>query len=169
MLTSEQLFDSGEGTRRQVSQAKIERSGNAMVLKSARFQRKKSLRRLSAAVGLPATELLRISGDLDAPPPNLDYDLVWQWLVENSPELQTAYYAINRARWSVERARVQPIPNVDAQLGIAHDFSTDDAVVNIQIGIPLPFHNRNQGNITAAQAELIRASREVQTLGIGTS
>lgn len=164
VVTSEQLLASGEGTKRQVTQAKIEQSGSSIVLQNARSQRKKALRRLSAAVGLPVRQSIRIQGNLDTPPPNLDFDSVWQWLVENSPELQASYYAVNRARWSIQRAHVEPIPNIDAQLGVAHDFSTNDDIVNIQIGIPLPVRNRNQGNITAADADLIRASREVQRL-----
>ena len=35
-------------------------------------------------------------------------------------------------------------------------------MLNTQIGIPLPVHNRNEGNIAAAQAEFCRASQDVR-------
>lgn len=35
-------------------------------------------------------------------------------------------------------------------------------MLNTQIGVPLPIHNRNEGNIAAAQAEFCRASQDVR-------
>lgn len=163
---SEKLKASGDGTDIEILQAKGELWNNSIRLQDARISRTAATRQLAAAIGMPSLVDFEVAGSIVADIPDLDFETVWNWLAENSPELQAAYYDVNRARCSIERAHAEPIPNIDAQLGIAHDFSTDFEIVNIQIGIPLPVFNRNQGNITAAQADLIRASREINRLEI---
>ena len=37
-------------------------------------------------------------------------------------------------------------------------------MINLQVGAPIPVFNKNQGNIAAARAELVRASREVERI-----
>jgi cobalt-zinc-cadmium efflux system outer membrane protein len=46
-------------------------------------------------------------------------------------------------------------------LGAQKDFSTGDTVANVQIEIPVPIWNRNQGNIYHARAEVTAAEAEV--------
>ncbi|QDU46580.1 Cobalt-zinc-cadmium resistance protein CzcC precursor [Symmachiella dynata] len=158
------LENAGEGTYSQVLQAEIEAQSNLNLVNTSRVVRQTSLKRLSLAVGSPELQPENLVGSLDQTPPDLEYDSVWNWLTENSPELQAAYYNVHRARWAIQRAEVEPTPNMDAQLGIAQDFATDYTIVNIQVGFPIPIHNRNQGNITAAHAEHIRACREIERL-----
>ncbi len=161
---SRELEQAGEGTQLQVLQAEIEARNNQLLLNNARIRRRAALQRLAVAVGNPELQPQDLVGSLDQTPPGLEFDDVWNWLIERSPELQAAYYAVHRARWAIRRAEAEPIPNVEGQLGIAQDYATNDFVVNLQIGIPIPYHNRNQGNITAAQAEHIRACREIERL-----
>ena len=42
-----------------------------------------------------------------------------------------------------------------------HDATTDEGLLDVGVGMPLPLFNRNQGNIVTAQAELVAAQREV--------
>ena len=44
------------------------------------------------------------------------------------------------------------------------DRGTDSGLINAQVGLPLPVHNRNQGNISAAHAEFSRACEDVQRI-----
>ena len=41
---------------------------------------------------------------------------------------------------------------------------TDSDVANVQVGIPLPLFNRNQGNIMSACSELVATSNEVRRI-----
>ena len=158
------LEQAGEGTYSQVLQAQIEAQSNLNLVKTARVHRETSLKRLVAAIGAPQMQPGNLIGSLEQTPPDLEYDSLWEWLMENSPELQAAYYDVHRARWSIQRAEAEPTPNMDAQLGVAQDFSTNSPIVNIQIGFVIPHNNRNQGNITAAHADHIRACREIERL-----
>jgi cobalt-zinc-cadmium efflux system outer membrane protein len=42
------------------------------------------------------------------------------------------------------------------------DNATQDTFASVQVGVPIPIYNRNQGNIYKAQAELTTAQREVE-------
>ena len=54
------------------------------------------------------------------------------------------------------------IPNLTLTLGAGQDNGTNSGFLNTQVGLPLPIHNKNQGNIAAAQAEFCRASQDVR-------
>jgi len=161
---TEKLEKAGEASLPQVLQAQIEAQSNLNLVNTARVIRQTSLKRLAVAVGMPDLLPEQLEGDIQQTPPELDYDSVWSWVQESSPELQAANYSVQRARRAIERAEAEPIPNLDAQVGMAQDFSSDDTIVNIQLGFKLPYHNQNQGNIKAAQAEHIRACREIERL-----
>jgi cobalt-zinc-cadmium efflux system outer membrane protein len=56
------------------------------------------------------------------------------------------------------------VPDPDVSLAIERDFTSPPLgpVFNVQIGIPVPVFDRNQGGILEAQANLARARHEVQ-------
>ncbi len=43
-----------------------------------------------------------------------------------------------------------------------HDAASDEGLLDVGVVLPLPLFNRNQGNIVAAQANLVAAQREVE-------
>jgi cobalt-zinc-cadmium efflux system outer membrane protein len=59
---------------------------------------------------------------------------------------------------------VEPKPNVDVQASTQYDNATEDQIASVQVGIPLPVFNRNQGNIRRAAAELTAARAEVSRI-----
>lgn len=50
------------------------------------------------------------------------------------------------------------------QLGAGYYNGTGQGFINLQLGVPVPIHNKNQGNIQAAQAELCEANQNVQRI-----
>ena len=50
------------------------------------------------------------------------------------------------------------------RIGVAKDTSTGSTIANVQIGVPLPIFNRNQGNVDLAHAEYHRAVSDVERL-----
>ena len=61
------------------------------------------------------------------------------------------------ARWAVERAIAGRVPNVNVQAGVQYDYSTQDTFARVQVGVPIPIFDRNQGGIAAAYGELASA------------
>lgn len=60
----------------------------------------------------------------------------------------------DQARAEVRQAEVKPIPNVQTMTTVAHDFTTRAPMASVQLGLPLPLWDKNQGNIAAAKARL---------------
>ena len=93
-----------------------------------------------------------------------DFDAVRQAVDQRdtaSPLLAAAQARVDSARSNLQRQGVQPIQNVTAQLGAGHDNGTGQGFINLQLSIPVPVHNRNQGNIQAAHAEYCEATQNV--------
>ncbi len=159
---SQRLLEAGEGNKSQLLQAQIESRRRSVAAQNAENSVRAAGRRLAAVVGDVSLQPADIADSFDDELPEFGWDETRQHLLENSPELQVAYAAVNRARWAIQRARVEPIPNVKTQVSLQYDDSTNYTIASVQTGIQWPVFNRNQGNIRAARAELIRATHEVQ-------
>ena len=56
------------------------------------------------------------------------------------------------------------MPNLSTQFAVQYDYGTDDAFASVQIGMPIPVLNRNEGGIYAANAEVRAAMQKVNRL-----
>jgi outer membrane protein TolC len=83
-------------------------------------------------------------------------------VLSESPELAAAAAEVQAARWATRRARVEWIPNVGIQATLQHDNASRDDVAGVQVALPLPLFNRNQGNIVATDAQLVAAQRNLE-------
>jgi cobalt-zinc-cadmium efflux system outer membrane protein len=82
----------------------------------------------------------------------------------SSPQLAAAQVDIERTRWELRRQIAGRIPNITIQGAVQDDHATGDTVAGVQIGMPLPIYNCNEGNIEAARGELAAAQRAVGRL-----
>jgi cobalt-zinc-cadmium efflux system outer membrane protein len=101
-------------------------------------------------------------GNLTSDVPDLTWDKSLAKLLQLSPQLSRARLGADRARTGLARAQAKPIPNLTVQFGSQYDYATRTQIANLQIGFPLPIRNRNRGNIAAAEAEWIAATRETE-------
>ena len=69
--------------------------------------------------------------------------------------------AVQRSRYQLARERAEPIPNLQTQIMVQHDDSTDLVVPSVQAVWAIPWHNRNQGAIARAQAYLRAAVQQL--------
>jgi cobalt-zinc-cadmium efflux system outer membrane protein len=120
--------------------------------------------RLQAVVGNRRLKPTPLAGTLERDVPDLTWEKSLAKLLELSPQLSRARFGADRARTGLARAEARPIPNITVQAGSQYDFATRTQIANLQIGFPLPIRNRNRGNIAAAQAEWIAATRETERI-----
>jgi cobalt-zinc-cadmium efflux system outer membrane protein len=161
---SQRLLQAQQVSQSDLLQAQIEASEAAIVADNARNEQTQSWRRLAAVVGNPHLASQPLAGDLEANIPNYDWEQSYSSLMAQSPELSAAISRVERARLAVTRAQRQNIPNVDVMVNVSHRNQTNDNVVGVQAGIPLPILNRNQGNILQADAELLAAESDVRRI-----
>jgi cobalt-zinc-cadmium efflux system outer membrane protein len=159
---AEELLDKKEGTRLDLLQARIESQSAENFQQQARNQHVAAWRTLAAVLGSPDMPPRTLAGQLDEPAAELAWEDSLQRLLAHSPEIAAAHTHVERARWSVERARAQAVPDLNVQGIIQHDNSTGSANGALLVSIPIPVLNRNQGGIHQAASELVAAERAAE-------
>ena len=161
---SEARVEAGDGTLIDTLQATVQKNEIDLALQQAEIQFDAAWRALVALSGVARLETKSLIGDLPDRMEHKDWDFVSSQLISSSPEYAAARTRVTQARAALRRHGVQAIPNVTVQLAAGVDNSTNNGMMNFQIGAPIPVFNKNEGNIIAAQAEFCRASMDVQRI-----
>ncbi|WP_345327521.1 TolC family protein [Novipirellula rosea] len=161
---AEQLKEAKEGSQLEVVQANVQKNEIDLTLRQAQVRYEAAWRQLAALAGDPRMIPTRLQGVLPEAESTLDWPSVASTMIASSPEVQAAQARVTRAKANLCRQNVQPIPNLDVQFAAGVDNGTGSGIINLQVGAPIPVFNRNQGNISAARAEYVRASREVERI-----
>jgi outer membrane protein, heavy metal efflux system len=158
---TEDLLKAKEASEAEVLQARVEANTALIAVRNADNRLQSAWRRLAAVAGVPTMAPSRLAGNLESSRVDLGWDDSLTRLLGASPQLAAAQAGVSRARAALARAQAEPTPNFNVELGAQYDNSTQDTVANVQIGMPVPIHNRNQGAIREAQAQLRIAQAEV--------
>ena len=162
--TAEALFYAIAVSQADVMRARIELQSADLLHKNARNQYVAAWSRLAAVLGNPDVQPTPLVGDLETVVDQIDPDEALQRLLAESPEMAVIMTEVERARWAIDRAYAEPVPNVDVQAIIQSDNGTGSSNANLQVSMPIPWLNRNQGGIRQAQAELVAAERAIGRL-----
>jgi cobalt-zinc-cadmium efflux system outer membrane protein len=145
-----------------LTQAEIEAELAALLVENSRTQREAQWRKLAAVIGQPDMPSQVISGELTADAPQVVWEKTLERIQRESPEVAAAVSEVEQTRWALQRASVQATPNVTIQAGALYDYSTRDPVAMLQVSLPIPIYNRNQGGIAEAHANVVAAEQSVQ-------
>lgn len=159
--TAEELVNVGQANRSDLLQARVEARRARVELRNAETSYRSHLAQLAAVVGKPDLRCASLAGRLDDVGPAPDWDQTLCDLLVASPELQFARAEIARDQITVERERVEPIPNLNVRVGGGYNFESNDSVADVQVGVRLPLFDRNQGTVQQARADLARARANV--------
>jgi cobalt-zinc-cadmium efflux system outer membrane protein len=119
---------------------------------------------LSAIAGLPPDTPARLVTDLNTTTATMDWEEVYSQIIASSPELSTAHAIVCEKQALLKRQQAQPISNITGNLGAGYDNGTDSGMINVQLSAPIPVWNKNNGNISAAYADYVRATQEVKRI-----
>lgn len=163
---NDKLEKAGERSRPEVIQVMLEREHLVTGLRNAGRRKAAAWQELATFVGDPRLPEARLVGDPDNSPGNYQWDATLQRLLTSSPEIGVAVTNVERARWAVQRALVEKVPNVTLQgLVNARDNGiggrSDGA---LSVSVPLPIWNRNQGGVIQAQGQVVAAERALEQL-----
>lgn len=131
-------------------------------LATARNRYHSAWKQLSANMGLPGLKPTSLAGRVDMPIPVFQWDMLQGHVLTHHTDVLTARNTVQREQYNLKLARVTPIPDVDARLVVQRDYTTPPNALTygVQVSIPVPIFDRNQGNILQAQANLLRAEEE---------
>ncbi len=145
-------------------QAEIEAEQARILHDNARNDHVEAWRRLGAVVGTEIPALCPVIGDIEQDAPEYTWETARQTALDDHPELAAARAAIRQSRAAVDRAYRQRIPDVDLMMVARHDNPTGDDTVNVQVGFPIPWLDRNQGNIRRTRSEWSAACAELRRI-----
>ena len=150
-----QLAEAGEGTKADVLFWSIERDRAEVRLLNASVFIETGRRQLAAAIGLPRVDIGKLEADLFQKLPNFDLKQLQEAVVRSNARPRVLEAQIAGNQWALERAVVQPIPNVNLMGGYQREMNYPAANQGIfQMTVAVPLFDRNQGNIRSARAEV---------------
>jgi cobalt-zinc-cadmium efflux system outer membrane protein len=160
------LFQAREVGRGDVLQAQIELENAHILAENARNRHGSAWQTLTAVVANPALPPQPLAGDAFTPPRQIEFQQTLQQIQASSPEIAVATAEIEQARARLDRARVEPIPNVTVTglVNVMDNAIDGDPNGGITISVQTPIYNRNQGAIFQAQHEVAAARRALQQL-----
>ena len=156
---TEQRVNIGKGSAVESIRAKVAVSSARIEIEQARRDIAMARGNLAAQWGARKADFGEVRGDLDRHQPGPSLQTLRQRLLGN-PDL---------ARWTAERekrearlAKEQTLarPDITVKAGPRMEGKGDDATFVAGFSIPLPFYNRNQGNIAEARANLAKLDEE---------
>lgn len=160
------LFRSEEVSEADPLRARVEADNAGILLQNSTNKHVEAWRRLTSVLGMPDLDLQRLDGDLKPDNLTISFQEELQRVLTESPELAAAIANVESARWAVQRACAEVIPNVDVQAVIQDDRGTGSTNGNLQVSLPIPLWNRNQGGIRKARAEATAANQKVDRLAL---
>jgi cobalt-zinc-cadmium efflux system outer membrane protein len=161
----DELRKAGESSRIDQLQAGLEMQSADILVVSAENRRTAALRSLAAVIGVTELPTNELSGDSDVIPEVQTWAESLERLLTNSPEISAAAANIERSRWALQRACAEPIPNITVQGVVMSDNGIGGKTDGIvQLTMPLPLYNRNQGAIQQAQATVVAANHALAQL-----
>lgn len=161
---TEQLLAGRQATQNDLLLAEIQVDESRILFDNSSNEETEAWRRLAAVVGLPSMQPMPLTEQLETDSPTLDWATCYATVIDNNPSLHAAKMRVDQARIRIKRARKEPIPDIDLLVAHRHHNVTDENVTNVQVGIPVPLFNKNQGNIRSAEAEWRAAGKELKRI-----
>lgn len=120
-------------------------------------------KQLAASLGQPSLPPAQLAGRVDAAMPAYTYERAWEQISTRHTEVTTALNSVLKGRYLLRLAQVTPVPDVHMQVALQKDFTVHphNFTQNVQVGVPLPIFDRNQGEIRKSEADLARAEEDV--------
>lgn len=131
-------------------------------VESAQAEKAAAYKRLAALVGVNRMAITKVAGSLgDYSLPDYDAETTPMYVLTVHPEIQMAQWGVEKAKFVVQRAKVEPIPNLSIDTGYVRQNQNRSDDFRLGVSASIPLWNKNQGNIRAAEAELCAAMQEV--------
>ena len=139
---------------------------NAVV--QAENEQESAWRRLSAAVGQPRMTAVPLVGDVDEELPALSFEAAREHLLANHTQIQSAANDVVQARYQTDLECIKPrVPDITFYTTVQKDYTGPpfNTTYNLQVSVPLPVFDRNQGNILRASAGIVRGENDREAAG----
>jgi cobalt-zinc-cadmium efflux system outer membrane protein len=125
-------------------------------------------RQIAAAVGTPDLLPATLAGSIEMNVPQIELQQAIEIMLAKNADITAAQFRISRNQYNLRLQQVTPIPDVTVYSALQRDSTSsltpNRTTFNMQVSVPVPVFNRNQGNITSARATLVDADRNYVTV-----
>lgn len=163
--------EAAEGSSLDAAQLELEQQEGSIELERLEGGKAALTAALRPLLGMPPGEPLEITGSLPPPPSSSEGEAGDGPNPQNRPDYQAALARGEAARQNLELQRrnrwEDPAFGVSAELERSEDAPEGlrtEGFVGFKFSLPLPFWNKNEGRIEAAQAASARADLEAAAL-----
>lgn len=161
LKTHKEMFNTGLANRADVLLAEVAVNDARIELLTLENRHAANWKHLASLVGSPELPPGPLKGRLEPEGPPLDWESSLCQLLQESPELQAAQAHVTHDQITVQREKVEPIPNIQLQAVTGYNFETRNTTAGVQVGFKIPVWDKNQGTIQQAKADLARSIAEV--------
>lgn len=164
LQTHREMLNLGQTNRVGILKAEIDLQRDRLNLTQAENEFQHAWRSLVALIGVPELCPTPLAGTLEPTEEPLDWESALSNVLSTSPELRAAWQKIRHDEITVDRERAEPIPNLLADVTVGRNFEALDTTTTVNLGLPLPIFDRNQGTIRQAQSDLSRSHAEAHRM-----
>ena len=159
--TSEEMANVGQGNAPDLLQAEVEGHRAKVSLGEAQKRYVRNWQYLVTLAGAPELPPTPLVGTLEPEGPPLEWESSLSRLLQESPELLNAQAEVVRDQITLQRERVEPIPDIRLRAATGYNFEVRRTTADVSVGFAIPVFNRNQGTIREVQYILAQAQAEV--------
>lgn len=145
-------------------QIRSKRNEVALQLKKAKNNEENAWQQLITVIGQPGLSKRKISDVLEMDCAEIDRELAWKNVLEQSPEIQLAQIDVNVAGSVLQREVAERKSNFTVNATYGYDSTENEPFGNIGLTVPVQLFNRNQGNIVKSKANLASANRQIDVI-----
>jgi cobalt-zinc-cadmium efflux system outer membrane protein len=172
--TERLLGNTGQADETEILQAEISARRQKLATHMQENALLEDWRALAAVIGKPDLPLMVVSGDLQTGWPELNEEQITDKIAAESPATRIATTVATRADAEILQARRAAIPDLELRGGLIYNNEPIGSMPPhatgweglADVAIQIPIFNRNQGNISAAQARSDRAKLETQRVSL---
>jgi cobalt-zinc-cadmium efflux system outer membrane protein len=163
---SEGRVKATEGTLSEVLLVKTDLYRAEISVRNAQTVLEADRRQLSAIVGRPDLNIERVVGGFTSGFPDYSADFLRQFVLSQNAQVQIARREIDRQLILLQRARVEPYPNVTVGPTYSNNLATAPGTQQFwfTVQFDIPVWDRNQGNIRSTQGDLSDAMASLGAL-----
>ena len=171
--TQRRLMNTGQADETEVLEAEVEAQRMRMGARMQENTLREEWRSLAAVIGQPGLPLATVAGDLEKGWPEVNEEEAVEAIAKESPAVRIADVTEARAQNVFSRARREAIPDVQVRGGMEYNHELLGSVPFAkgwegiaEVAVEIPLFNRNQGNVTAARADIERAVQEKKRISL---
>lgn len=162
VLTQRERYNVGQANRAAVHVANVQLQQARLELLMAQNDYRQSWEQLVTLAGVEMA-ITPLDGTLE---PETFTAIEWEdaltRLMAESPELQAAYSKLRADQITLQREKVEPIPNIVVRGAGGRNYEAKDTTASLEVAVEVPLFDWNQGTVKQAEADLIRQQSEIR-------